>query len=104
MGGATHFNKNKKKWNRIFSNIVNGQVKNVFSKADRILLLYSVSELDFKAAGRHRIKLGEEDPDEVVENYDITKNIVSEKLEGMGHTNYMKFTNSIEIYANIDLK
>ena len=52
MGGATHFSKNKKKWNSIFTNIVNGQVKNVYSTSDRILHLYTISELDFKPVGR----------------------------------------------------
>ena len=75
MGGATHFNKNKKKWNRIFTNIVNGQVKNVYSKSDRILLLYTISELDFKPAGRHRVKVGEEDPDEVVQEFQSLQSV-----------------------------
>ena len=33
-------------------------------------MLYTISELDFKPAGRHRIKVGEEDPDEIVIHLD----------------------------------
>jgi hypothetical protein len=45
MAGATHFTKNFGKYKDIFKYTVNGQTKNVFSKGDFVLHLYSLSEL-----------------------------------------------------------
>jgi hypothetical protein len=41
-------------WQRIFSNQVPGQIKNVYTKSDYILLLYSFAESDW-AIGRNPI-------------------------------------------------
>jgi hypothetical protein len=45
MAGATHFSKNIDKYKDIFKYTVNGQTKNVYSKGDLVLHLYSLSEL-----------------------------------------------------------
>jgi len=78
LGGATHFTKTPAKWKQILSNVVNGQVKNVYSKADRILQLFSVSELQLNPIGRNPILFGSEpDEEQLVQNFDITKHIIS---------------------------
>jgi hypothetical protein len=78
LGGATHFTKNPTKWKQIFLNVINGQTKNVYSKADRILHLFSVSELQLNPIGRNPIKFGSEPEEEqLVQNFDITKHIIS---------------------------
>ena len=134
MGGACHFSKNIHKYKNIFQYTVNGPFKNVFSKNDRILYLYVVSELQLNSIGRNPICLrhegfsnllfdrgpsqaqvgnpqnrrderseGEIIEQELVQNFDISKNVVS-KSGGMGHSDYMERVRLMEILMNIDLK
>ena len=60
LGGACHFSKNKRKYKEIFLYIVNGSLKNVYSRNDRILYLYMVSELCLNSIGRNPITLTSE--------------------------------------------
>ena len=57
MAAATHFTKNIDKYKDIFKYTVNGQTKNVFSKGDLVLHLYSLSELQFCSLGRNNLIL-----------------------------------------------
>ena len=43
------------KYENIFNFIVNGQTKNIFSKNDRILYLYCISQLTTEPIGRNPI-------------------------------------------------
>ena len=55
LAGATHFTKNTSKYKRIFKHLVNGQVKNVYSKGDAILHLFTVSERVLNPLGRNML-------------------------------------------------
>ena len=106
MGGAVEFRKNKRKWAFILSNVVNGSVKNVFSKQDRLLHLYSLCEISV-AAGRNEIVILEDENDpnsNLVSNFDISKNVISSQQSGVGHLNYMKEPVLKELFLNIGLQ
>ena len=79
----------------MFRDVVNGEVNNVYSKADYILHLYSLSSQVLNPIGRSPIDLPH------VNNFDITKNVISDHLNGVGHTNYMEMSTLLEICANI---
>ena len=44
LGGATHFTDDQDLWKLIFSKVVNGQLKNIFSKGDQVLKLYKFAK------------------------------------------------------------
>ena len=77
--------------------IVCGQFKNVYSKNDNILYLYSLSEMVINSAGRNEIKL------DGVQNFDVSKNVISKRLKNFGHTDYMDETVLMELFLNISL-
>ena len=94
MGGVVEFKKNLEKWEFITQHLINGQFKNVRSKNDRILYLYSLSELSV-SAGRNNLELGH------CQNFDLSKLPSGMKL---GHMDYMKETVLQEVLQTIDLK
>ena len=81
--------------------IINGQFKNIYSKNDQVLYLYSLSEFVRKSAGRNKVDFGDE---RYVRNYDVSKNVVSKRLKGMGHLDYMDEIILMEILLNIDFR
>ena len=97
MGGATHFSKNISKYEQILRTVVNGEFKNVYSKNDNILYLYSLSEMVMNSAGRNQIKI------DGVQNFDISSNVISKRLKNFGHTDYMDETVLMELFLNINL-
>lgn len=109
MGAAAQFKKNKSNWRRIITNVVNGEFKNVHSQHDLILKLYQFccsEHFSDNPAGRKRVVLeAHDDPAKAaVVNIDISNNVVSKKLSGMGHTDYMNPFNLMELCLNIGLK
>ena len=101
MGGASHYVKNLSKYKNISTMIINGQFKNIYSKNDQVLYLYSLSEFVRKSAGRNKVDFGDE---RYVRNYDVSKNVVSKRLKGMGHLDYMDESILMEILLNIDFR
>lgn len=56
IGGAAHFSKNDMKYEQMF-NLVNGNIKNVYSKDDWILIFYIICERNLHPIGREEIKV-----------------------------------------------
>lgn len=68
FAAATHFRKNLDKYRRIFRYMVNGQAKNVYSKGDYVLHLYTLCEIVWDPLGRNPLILRKtEDENDVVE-------------------------------------
>ena len=75
LGGSTHFDKNKDKWDDIISININGSLTNMYCRNDRVLALLANKEKNkFRFVGRHPIKLKEdEDALENVINLNLSK-------------------------------
>ena len=101
MGGASHYVKNISKYKHMTQTIINGQFKNIYSKNDNVLYLYSLSEFVKSSAGRNIVDFGDK---KYVQNYNVSKNVVSKRLKGLGHLDYMDETVLMEILLNIDLR
>jgi hypothetical protein len=99
IGGATHFDNHKDLWKNIFTHVVNGEVKNVYSKQDRILHLYSICKLQANPIGRVPVNQIPQ-----FQNFDISKNVITGSLNGMGHTHYMNKGVLQELFMNVDLR
>ena len=61
FAGATHFRKNVEKYRRLFQYMVNGQAKNVYSKGDYVLHLYTMCEIQLDPLGRNPLILRKTD-------------------------------------------
>lgn len=106
LAGACHFSKNLGKYKDVFASTVNGQVKNVYSKFDRMLFLYERSDFLASPIGRHAIELDEDEETAtgLVQNYDVSHCFSSKRLSGgMGHLNYMERVLQMEILIDVDL-
>ena len=79
MGGAVQFSKNIQKYANMFKKVVNGSIKNVFSKHDQILILYMISTGNTHPIGREPMEI-----DNMIQNIDVSNNITAQ-LIGMGH-------------------
>ena len=68
MGGAINFEGigKEQKWRRIFAQTVAGNIRNVFSRKDYILLGYSISHSGKASGGRSRLPFEEKAACEVL--------------------------------------
>ena len=79
LGGSTHFDKNKEKWDDIITININGSLTNMYCRNDRVLGLLSNKEKNkFRFVGRHPIKLKEEEGEDLaaiesVINHNLSK-------------------------------
>jgi len=121
LGGATNLldkQKNGELWQRILSSQVPGQIKNVFTKRDLILLLYTFSEKGWSLgrnpvfeinSEKHRnfnYDKGEEmlvAPKELttfrLTNFNLWS-LASDDIGGIGHTNYRSNLDKILSFIN----
>ena len=122
LGGAAHLDKNKEKYKRLFTNVVNGEAKNVFSTGDTVLLLYMVSEAAWHPLGRNRVRIcraeAEDQQEEsrqkkhvryahdLVQSFDITSSIVTRSIGGgqVSHSDYSNSRIQAEIFERIQFK
>ena len=101
---------------------MNGAIKNAYSRNDKVLYLYMVSELSLNSIGRNPLRLaadgqesrvhpqGDRDErpqeriivDELVVNFDISRHVVSNR-GGLGHSDYMDRVPLMEILMNLDI-